>query len=93
MEAVLCHDRNTERHVVCLANLSTQISLPITRTDMKILRALGFGIFLVIALILMPSVFSELTKTIIVFLKSSQEALQAAGIIAGYAGHIPSSLP
>lgn len=59
---------------------------------MKILRALGFGLFLVIILILMPAVFSEFAKTLVVFLQSSQEAFTAAGIIAGYAGHIPSSL-
>jgi len=57
---------------------------------MGILRAIGFGLFLVIVLLLMPVVFSELVETIVVFLQSSQEALMAAGIIASYAGHIPS---
>jgi hypothetical protein len=55
---------------------------------MKIFRAIGSGLFLVILALLMPAVFSELTKTIIVFLKSSQEALAAAGTIASYAGQI-----
>lgn len=59
---------------------------------MGILRALGFGLFLVIILVLMPAVFFELSKTIVIFLQSSQEAFTAAGIVASYAGHIPSSL-
>lgn len=59
---------------------------------MKILRAFGLGIFLVTVLVLMPTVFSELAKTIVVFLQSSQEAFMAAGTVAGYAGHIPSSV-
>ncbi|MDO8593734.1 MAG: hypothetical protein Q7R59_02470 [bacterium] len=59
---------------------------------MGILRAFGFGLFLVIVLILMPAVFSELARTTVVFLQSSQEAFAAAGIVASYAGHIPSSL-
>lgn len=56
---------------------------------MKILRSIGFGIFLLTLLFLMPSVFFELTKTLIVFLQSSQEAFTAAGILASYAGHLP----
>ena len=59
---------------------------------MGILRTLGFGLFLIIVLIMMPSVFSELAKTIVIFLQSFQEAFTAAGIIASYAGHIPSSV-
>lgn len=56
---------------------------------MKILGALGNGLFLVILASLMPSVFAELTKTIIVFLRSSQQAFAAAGVLASYAGHLP----
>jgi hypothetical protein len=56
---------------------------------MSILRSFGFGLFLVIMLFLMPTVFSELEKTIVIFLQSSQVALTAAGILASYAGHIP----
>lgn len=59
---------------------------------MGTLRALGLGLFFVIVLILMPDVFSELAKTIVIFLQSSQEAFTAAGIIASYAGHIPLSV-
>ncbi len=56
---------------------------------MKILRSIGFGIFLLTLAFLMPTVFSELSKTIITFLQSSQEAFAAAGILASYAGRIP----
>jgi len=37
----------------------------------------------------MPAVFSELAKTLIVFLQSAQQAFTAAGILASYASHIP----
>ncbi len=56
---------------------------------MRILRALGLGLFLIIIVLLMPAVFFELSKTIVVFLQSSQEAFTAAGILASYAGHLP----
>ncbi len=56
---------------------------------MGILRALGFGIFLTILAVFMPTVFSELTRTIVTFLQSSQKAFAAAGILASYAGHLP----
>lgn len=56
---------------------------------MGILRALGFGLFLVTIALLMPAVFAELTRTAVTFLKSSEEAFAAAGILASYAGHIP----
>ncbi|MHB0865590.1 MAG: hypothetical protein ACYC1Y_01685 [Minisyncoccota bacterium] len=59
---------------------------------MRILRALGSGLFLVILITLMPDVFSELSKTIIVFLQSSQKAFTAAGVLASYAGHLPAPL-
>jgi len=55
---------------------------------MGILRALGFGITLIILASLMPTVFMELTRTIVVFLQSSQQAFAAAGILAGQAGHL-----
>ncbi|MFZ1074870.1 MAG: hypothetical protein WAN50_00640 [Minisyncoccia bacterium] len=55
---------------------------------MGIFRAIGSGMFLAIIALMMPTVFSELTKTLIVFLRSSQEALTAAGILASYAGQI-----
>ena len=56
---------------------------------MGIFRALGFGLFLIILVSLMPAVFAEFSKTLIVFLQSSQQAFGAAGILASYAGHIP----
>jgi ribosomal protein L11 methylase PrmA len=56
---------------------------------MRIFRALGTGIFLLIIASLMPEVFSELAKTAISFLQSSQQAFTAAGILASYAGHLP----
>lgn len=59
---------------------------------MKILRAFGFGIFILTLSLLMPAVFFELSKTIVVFLQSSQEAFTAAGILASYAGHIPTTV-
>lgn len=55
---------------------------------MGILRALGLGLFLVILVFLMPAVFSELSRTIVVFLQSSQEAFAAAGILASHAGQL-----
>ena len=56
---------------------------------MSILRALGFGLFLVIIALLLPAVFAELSRTVVTFLQSSQEAFAAAGILASYAGHLP----
>lgn len=58
---------------------------------MKILRALGTGLFLLIIASLMPTVFAQLTRTLVVFLQSSQQAAEAAGTLASYAGHIPPS--
>ncbi len=49
---------------------------------MKIFEALGTGIFLVILSVMMPLVFAEMAKTAIVFLQSSETALQAAASIA-----------
>ncbi|GEM_PF-4738003 len=60
---------------------------------MGILRVLGFGLFLIILLLLLPTVFSELSRTIVIFLRSAQEAFAAAGVVASYAGHIPPSAP
>ena len=59
---------------------------------MGIFRALGFGLFLVIIALLLPAVFTELSRTVVTFLQSSQEAFTAAGILASYAGHIPPSV-
>ena len=59
---------------------------------MGIFRAFGFGLFLVIIALLMPAVFAELTRTIVTFLQSSQQAFAAAGVIASYAAHIPPAL-
>jgi hypothetical protein len=56
---------------------------------MGIFRAFGLGLFLVIVALLMPAVFAELTRAIVVFLQSSEQAFAAAGVIASYAGHIP----
>jgi ABC-type transport system involved in cytochrome bd biosynthesis fused ATPase/permease subunit len=53
---------------------------------MRILRALGLGLFLVIIMLLLPAVFYELSKTIVVFLQSSQEVFSAAAVMASYAG-------
>jgi ABC-type transport system involved in cytochrome bd biosynthesis fused ATPase/permease subunit len=55
---------------------------------MKILRAIGFGIFLLILLVLMPAAFAELSKTVVVFLQSSQQAFVAAGTLASHADDI-----
>lgn len=60
---------------------------------MKILRAFGLGIFLLTLIVLMPDVFSEFSKTIVVFLQSSQQAFAAAGAIASFAAHVPQPLP
>ena len=61
---------------------------------MGIFRAIGFAIFLITLAVLLPTVFGELSKTIIVFLQSSQQAFTAAGILASYSAHLPhSSLP
>lgn len=65
------------------------IGLVIVLVSMSILRAVGFGIFLLVLSSIMPTVFAELTKTLLVFLQSSETAFQAAGILASYAGHIP----
>ncbi|MBI5405837.1 hypothetical protein HY972_02275 [Candidatus Kaiserbacteria bacterium] len=56
---------------------------------MKILRAMGFGLLLAIMALFMPAVFAEFARTLVVFLRSSQEAFAAAGILASHAGHIP----
>ena len=63
---------------------------PFTNMLMGIFRALGLGLFLIILAALMPTVFSELAKTIVVFLQSSQEALAAAGTLASHAGTLAS---
>jgi hypothetical protein len=55
---------------------------------MRILRAFGFGIFLMTLLVLMPTVFFELAKTAVIFLQSSQQALYSAGTLASYAGTV-----
>ena len=52
-------------------------------------RALGFGLFLIILALLLPAVFAELSRAIVVFLQSTELAFTAAGILASYAGHIP----
>lgn len=56
---------------------------------MALFRVLGFGLFLIIIMLVMPLVFVELVKTLVVFLQSAQKAFLAAGTIASYAGHIP----
>jgi len=58
---------------------------------MGIFRSIGLGIFFLVLVSFMPAVFSELSRTLIVFLQSSQEAFTSAGILASYAGHIPSA--
>jgi hypothetical protein len=52
---------------------------------MGIFRAAGLGLFFVILAALMPTVFAELTKTLVVFLQSSAQAFAAAGILASHA--------
>ena len=49
---------------------------------MKILRSLGLGVFFLVLLIFMPAVFFELSRTLVVFLQSSQQVFTAAGAIA-----------
>ena len=49
---------------------------------------MGFGIFLIILSVMMPAVFSELTKTLIIFLQSAEQALAAAGLVASHATNI-----
>jgi predicted membrane channel-forming protein YqfA (hemolysin III family) len=56
---------------------------------MKVFRALGSGLFLLILASLLPTVFSELSRTLVVILQSSQKAFAAAGILASYAANIP----
>ncbi len=56
---------------------------------MGIFKAFGFGILLLILATMMPPVLSELSKAIVVFLQSSEQAFLAAGTLASYAGHIP----
>lgn len=58
---------------------------------MALFRVLGFGLFLIIIALVMPLVFVELVKTLVVILQSTQKAFQAAGTLASYAGHIPPS--
>ena len=79
-----------ETHPVSRHSLRVAYQLP--DFPMKILRALGTGLFLLILSSLMPTVFSELSKTIITFLQSSQKALAAAGILASYASTISPAL-
>jgi hypothetical protein len=79
--------RGLQRRVNRLVIVRTHNDLSIMQTCM--LQALGFGLFLLIVLFLMPTVFTELVHTLVVFLQSSQQALTAAGILASYAGHIP----
>ena len=57
---------------------------------MRISGSIGLGIFFLVLVSFMPLVFAELCKTIIIFLQSSQQAFTAAGILASYAGAIPS---
>jgi hypothetical protein len=50
------------------------------------LQAIGLGMLIIVLEVLVPGIFSELSKTIIVFLHSAQIALAAAGQIASVAG-------
>ena len=50
---------------------------------------LGFGLFLFILANAMPPVFSELSKTLTVFLESAQQAFLAAGVLASHAAALP----
>jgi hypothetical protein len=60
---------------------------------MGIFRAFGLAIFLITVAVLLPAVFGELSKTLVVFLESSQTALTAAGDIAAHASSVPFSAP
>ncbi|OGG40439.1 hypothetical protein A2118_02910 [Candidatus Kaiserbacteria bacterium GWA2_50_9] len=51
---------------------------------MGILQALGFGLFLAMLLFFAPTVFSELVRTTLVFLRSSQDVLVVIGAFASY---------
>lgn len=55
---------------------------------MKLLNAFGLSFFLAVFGLLMPAVFAELARTLIVFLRASQDAFIAAGTLASYAGSI-----
>ncbi len=55
---------------------------------MKILRAFGFGALLIVIAVFMPPVLSELSKTLVVLLKSSAQVFSAAAAIASQAAHI-----
>lgn len=81
-----------KRCATYLAVSFTRSGLSITIILMGIFRALGFGLFILILALLMPTVLAELTRTIVIFLQSSSQAFMAAGVIASYAGHIPGSL-
>ncbi len=56
---------------------------------MRPLHVLGFGLFLFILANAMPPVFSELSKTLTVFLESAQQAFLAAGVLASHAAALP----
>lgn len=55
---------------------------------MGIFKALGIGLFLLIISSIMPLVFVELQRTLIVLLQSSSQAFAAAGSLASEAGRI-----
>lgn len=58
---------------------------------MKILRSLGLGTFFLVLLVFMPAVFFELSKTLVVFLRSSQQVFVTAGALASQAPALPSA--
>ncbi len=56
---------------------------------LAMLQAIGLGMTIIVLEVLVPGIFSELSKTVIVFLHSAQLAFTAAGQIASVAGSIP----
>lgn len=49
---------------------------------MKILRALGVGVFLLVLAFILPPVLTELSKTLVVILQSVAQAFATAGMLA-----------
>ena len=82
---MLIQRENLWRQSLCLAASHFAKRLTNHQTRMKILRAIGFGVFLIVISIMMPVVLGELSKTIVVFLQSSAQAFAAAGAIAAHA--------
>jgi len=53
---------------------------------MIILRISGFGLFVLFVALFLPIVFSEIIRTLLVFLWSVQQTFAALGTLSSYAG-------